>query len=223
MQYIEQEGKRMEVQYTSDELDAQIEKHLLEKQAVSLELFMERGRKRAFEEVLGKYKAGNSSGQIADEWEFIRYEDAGKYWRKTSSLYCECGRKLRYQYTLRNKMTGLIKCFGLNHLTEHTGIQPEYARQIVKKLTNLEKERKEIAKKWINHWTLESAGINELPSDDKIPEDISWHLNHKVPLLERQLNQLREFIREEEFHKEEKRLQQIVAKEKQQLKEDGQL
>src|SRR5699024_8400576 len=160
-------------------------------------------------EVLGRYKTGDNSGQIADEWEFIHYEDAGKHWRKNSSLYCECGRKLRYQYTLRNKTTGLMKCFGLNHLTEHTGIQPEYARQIVKK--------------WTEHWTLETAGITRLAKEDKIPEDISWHLSHKVPVLERQLKQLREWIRGEQFHEEEKRLQQIVAKEKQQLKEDGQL
>ncbi|HLR15321.1 MAG TPA: hypothetical protein VK144_05815 [Bacillota bacterium] len=213
----------MEVHYTSDEMDTNIEEHLLERQAVCLELFMKKGREKAFEEVLGRYKTGDNSGQIADEWEFIHYEDAGKHWRKNSSLYCECGRKLRYQYTLRNKTTGLMKCFGLNHLTEHTGIQPEYARQIVKKLLSLERERSEIVKKWTNHWTLETAGITRLPAEDKIPEDISWHLSHKVPLLERQLKQLRELIREEQFHEEEKRLQQIVAKEKQQLKEDGQL
>lgn len=213
----------MQVQYISDEVDRQVEEFLLEKQTVCLGVFMERGRKRAFEEVLGRYKSKDSNGQIADEWEFIHYEDAGKHWRKNSSLYCECGRKLRYQYILKNKTTGLIKSFGLNHLTEHTGIQPEYARQIVKKLSNLERERSEIVNKWINHWTLGSEGITKLPAENKIPDDISWHLLHKVPLLEKQLDQLREVIREEQFLEEEKRLQQIVAKEKQQLKEDGQV
>lgn len=199
----------------------QTEQPLCEKQIQFLNEFLKIRRKKAFEDVLGNKKSRFNSEHIVEEWEFVRYEDAGSHWRTDGNLFCECGRKLRYQYTLANKTTGLQKHFGLNHLTEHTGIQPEVARQIVKELKQLERERREIIQKCIDDWTLKSEGIRWIPRLDELPKDISWHLTEEMPLLERQLKRLRQIIQEESRLSIEKSLQKIVAEEKKKLEEKG--
>ncbi len=197
------------------------EQLLCEKQVMFLDEFLKTRMKKAFEDILGNKKTGFNSGHIAEEWEFIHYEDAGNNWRTDGDLFCECGRKLRYQYTLANKTTGLQKHFGLNHLTEHTGIQPDVARQIVKELKQLKSEKREIIQKCIDDWTLTSEGIKWMPPLDQLPEDISWHLTEQMPLLERQLKRLRQIIQEESRRLNEKALQKIVAEEKKKLAEKG--
>lgn len=209
--------------YITDEMRTKVDKKLLKSQVIFLREFLNIGRKKAFENVLGKKQSGINNDLITAEWEFVHYKDAGNNWRNESALYCECGRKLRYQYTLASKVTGLQKSFGLNHLTEHTGIRPEFARLIVKELARLEREQKEMVTKWTAGWTLETVGINCLPPRKKIPEDILWHLSNSMPLLEQQTKRLRQLVHEKNRLAEEIRLQEIVAAEKRQLEEQGHL
>lgn len=214
----------MVVRHITDTMRESTDEKLLAQQAQFLEGLLTRGRKKAFENVLSKVRGkGDEEGSIIDQWAFIDYKDAGDEWRETSRLYCECGRKLRYQYTLANKQTGLRKSFGLNHLTEHTGIPPELARQIVKELNVLMSDKNEIIQKWITGWTLQSEGITRLPPEDHIPKSILRHLRVHMPLLSHQVKRMKKIIKQLERIEEEKKLQAIVAKEIEQLKQDKQL
>ncbi len=214
-------GIDMIVRHVTHKMRERIDEKHLAQQVQFLEDLLAQGRKRAFEQVLNKVKTRRDDGRpIVDRWTFIDYKDAGDEWRETSRLYCECGRKLRYQYTLANKQTGVRKSFGLNHLTEHTGIPPVLARQIVKELERLTSEKDEIVQKWTTGWTLQSEGITHLPSESHIPEHILKHLRLKMPLLQHQVIQLKKIVQQQERMEEEKKLQAIVAKEKRQLEQD---
>lgn len=97
-----------------------------------LATFLKRGKKTAFANIMAKEKAGHStnSEEIAEQWEFVDYIDAGPDWNARSTLYCECGRKLRYQYIVKNLKTEEIKKFGIDHFEEHTGIPGSLANKI---------------------------------------------------------------------------------------------
>lgn len=210
----------MVIRHVRDTMRASRDEKLLAQQVQFLEQMLTRGRKKAFENVRSHVRRRREGGSIIDQWEFIDYQDAGDAWQKTSQLYCECGRKLRYQYTLENKQTGLRKSFGLNHLTEHTGIPPELARLIVNELRQLMSEQEELIEKWTTGWTLRSEGITRLPPEDDLPKCILRHLRVHMPLLQRQVKQVKKVIKQRERMEEEKKLQAIVAKEIEQLKQD---
>ena len=159
---------------------------------------LKRGRKTLFANVLAKNKAGHlvdvGTNDIVDQWVFIDYLDAGPQWRVSSNLYCECGRLLRYQYIVRNGKTNEVMKFGINHFEEHTGIPSELAREIVKGINRIDYEMDEVLIKIRTHWTLGSEGIDHIPTDVIIPEDIKEHFEHDIPLLERQLIRLKDQI-----------------------------
>src|SRR5699024_7951927 len=78
---------------------------LNEKPQDFLQNLLKRSRRTHFANILAKGKAGiEGTTEIAEQWEFIVYLDAGENWRLESELYCECGIKLRYQYVVKNKI-----------------------------------------------------------------------------------------------------------------------
>lgn len=170
----------------------QIRSELSESQNKFLNDFLKRGKKTGFANELAKSKANSDSKEdIAAEWELVDYLDAGSSWMVDSQLYCECGRKLRYQYIIRNLKTESIKKFGETHFEEHTGIPPQLANKILKGFEKIDYELDEILLKIRNNWTLSVAGLDDIPKSIAIPLDIQAHLDVNIPLLERQVNRLR--------------------------------
>src|SRR5690625_28421 len=176
---------------------------------------LKRGRKTLFANVLAKSKAGHlvdvEANDFASKWEFIDYLDAGSGWRINSKLFCECGRKLRYQYIVRNSKTNEVMKFGINHFEEHTGIPSELAREIVKGIERIDYEMDEVLIKIRNNWTIQSEGIDHIPSTVIIPKDITEHLEYDIPLLKRQLIRLKEQIRISLEIQEQKRLAALMV------------
>jgi len=117
------------------------------------------------------------------DWVLLDYEDSLKVNPNTK---CECGRPLRYRYTVLHKSTGKIYKLGSVHFEHHTGLSPEMVRLITKGIKEINLERAEILIKVINKW---SFGIS-IPEEVKIPKDMQEQLRINLPLLDRQVKRL---------------------------------
>ncbi|NLP52038.1 hypothetical protein [Bacillus sp. RO1] len=161
--------------------------------------FLKRGKKTLFSNLIANWKASSVEDEevevAAASWELIDYIDAGPNWHN-DSLYCACGRQLRRQYKVSNTLTGEVKAFGIQHFQEHTQIEPELVRDIIKGFERIDYELDEVLLKMVDGWTLEAEWLPDIPMDFVFPTDIAEHLNQGIPLLERQVERLRLEIRQ---------------------------
>jgi hypothetical protein len=127
---------------------------------------------------------------LLDEWILEDYIDNGFVNPDTP---CECGRPLRFQYIVKHKSTNEVRRFGITHFEEHTGIPAEIVNAIKKGFTSIDYEMDELLTKVREDWQLQNIGIF-IPSDFPYPTDIQSHLDHKVPLLDRQIKRLKSQI-----------------------------
>lgn len=133
------------------------------------------------------------------EWILMDYEEDVS---RDADMRCECGRRLKYRYTVLHKETGRIYKLGIIHFQEHTGLEPEMVRLVTKGLKEIDLEHDEILSKIIEKWELP---LN-IPAGIEIPEDISEQLRVKLPLLDRQVEKLEKLITKY-FIKEKKYIQ----------------
>src|SRR5690625_5000656 len=134
-------------------------------QSEKIEKLKEYEKKRrmdAFRIVFERYK------ETIGEWEITDYKDAGADWRTTSELKCECGRLLRYQYTVINRNTAEILHFGIKHLKLHTSLTDEPIREIQLRLSAVDKSIEEIEERLNEDWVLHM----EVPDEVIIPDEI---------------------------------------------------
>jgi hypothetical protein len=135
---------------------------------------------------------------LLDEWILENYIDNGFVNPDTP---CECGRPLRYQYIVKHKSTNEVRRFGITHFEEHTGIPAEIVNAIKKGFSVIDYEMDELLMKIREGWQLENISLF-IPSDFSYPSDVQSHLDHDVPLLDRQVkklkSQLNQFLMEQE-------------------------
>lgn len=166
------------------------------KQQHYLQEFLKRGKKTVFASILAQQKGGYSepeSTHISTQWTLLDCIDAGTV---SNELKCECGRSLRYQYIVKNLVTGRTLKFGKSHFQEHTGIPAEIVSEVLRGMSKIDYELDEILLKHKEKWSLEiHEGITFIPSEYSIPSDIQELLNLELPLLQRQVNRLIEIIK----------------------------
>lgn len=121
------------------------------------------------------------------DWVLLDYEDSLFINPNTK---CECGRSLRYRYTVLHKSTNKIYKLGSVHFEQHTGLSPELVRLIKKGITEVNLERTEILSKVIEKWTMNF----QIPSSITVPRDMEKQLSVDLPLLDRQIKRLRHLI-----------------------------
>lgn len=138
------------------------------------------------------------------EWVFVDYKDYGTV-RK--DITCECGRKLRYRYTIRNRLNGKEYKLGAIHFQEHTGIEPETARLVLKEFKEIDLEKDEILSKWIEKWKLPF----DLPEGMTPPEDMRAQLRVGLPLLDRQVQRLFPMVREYQKVQRQNTINQLMT------------
>jgi hypothetical protein len=117
------------------------------------------------------------------DWVLLDYEDSLTI---NPNTRCQCGKALRYRYTVLDKKTGQVYKLGKVHFAQHTGLSPEMVRLIMKGLKEIDLEREEILSKVISAWSLSIF----IPSELDIPKDIQEQLQVKLPLLDRQESRL---------------------------------
>ncbi|MCC3374013.1 hypothetical protein [Cohnella sp. REN36] len=154
---------------------------------------MIRGRRTAFANAMAKQKGFHLPDDasfeeieaLLEDWIYVSTYDAGYV---SHDLRCECGRPLRYQHRVEHKTTGEVKKFGIEHLKEHLGIDAAVVAAVKKGFDAIDYELDEILAKAASNWRLDP----EFLQVDEIPSDIQTHLDHGLPLLERQIARLRD-------------------------------
>lgn len=191
--------------FTKNERDVMLESLNIE-QREFLSVFLRRGKRTVFSNILAREKAGQGSeanDDVVDNWELVDYVDAGPNWRAKGELFCECGRSLRYQYIVKNRMTGEIKKFGKSHFADHTGIPSNLAKKIINGMEEIDFELDEILIKVKENWSLADERIYGIDPEIELPKDIKGHLDCGLPLLNRQVRRLHQLIHE--FTQEQQR------------------
>lgn len=161
---------------------------------------MTRGRRTMFANALARSKGHHISDDtpfeevehLLDSWIYIGYIDAGTV---SSDYPCECGRPLRYQHSVQDRSTGEVKKFGIHHLREHTGLDPKVVYDIVKGFDKIDYELDDVLIKKQTGWKLNQA-LGQIPEDIVLPADIQGHIDHELPLLDRQIQKIRRLIKE---------------------------
>jgi len=121
------------------------------------------------------------------DWILIDYED---FLTVKSEIRCECGRPLRYRYTILHKPYGKKYTLGITHLEDHIKLSPEIVRLISSGLQKIDLERDEILTKIKDNWKLSF----DIPIDFEIPKDMQDQLRVNLPLLDRQEERLKNSI-----------------------------
>ncbi|GFZ29762.1 hypothetical protein CSC2_02880 [Clostridium zeae] len=121
------------------------------------------------------------------DWVLLEYEEADS---KTGEMRCECGRALKYRYTIKHMGTGKVYRLGIVHLGQHTGLDLELVRQVRQGLNRIDLEKDEILLKMLNGWKLSF----KIPNDIELPKDIELQMNIGLPLLTSQEKRLKKII-----------------------------
>lgn len=75
----------------------------------------------------------------ASDWEFIDLTIDENYPEKhAKELYCQCGRRLKYQYSIRSKKSRQVILLGSQHFRDHLNLPHHVANEIVKKINNVD-------------------------------------------------------------------------------------
>jgi hypothetical protein len=170
---------------------------LTDDQKLVLDNHVKRGKKTKWLNAWAKKKGSIlSEGELDDpektmdkllEWVLVDYEESSSV---NTNTKCECGRPLKYRYTVLHKETEKIYWLGIEHLKQHTGLSPDMVRLITKGLKEIDLERDEILTKVIDGWEFP----NKIPKDLDIPHDINNQISVGLPLLDRQLVRLNKLI-----------------------------
>ncbi|MDI8346415.1 hypothetical protein MJM65_23645, partial [Salmonella enterica subsp. enterica serovar Montevideo] len=73
----------------------------------------------------------------ASDWEFVDLKIDEKYpdiHKKEHMLYCECGRRLKYQYIVKSKEKQTLMTLGIQHFKDHLNIPQQVATEITQRL-----------------------------------------------------------------------------------------
>ncbi|MFY8329832.1 hypothetical protein [Vagococcus carniphilus] len=92
----------------------------------------------------------------ASDWEFQDLKIDLNYPEKESNqtlLYCECGRRLKYQYIVKSKETGKVMGLGSQHFKDHLKIPQQVATEIVNRLNNVDLALDELL--WLKRYGFE--------------------------------------------------------------------
>lgn len=188
----------MEESYSEQQLN-EAYLSLTEEQRSVLDNYIKRGMKTQWLNLWAKKKgAVLDSTELEDpekamerllDWVLLDYEDSLTI---NPNTRCECGRALRYRYTVLHKETGRVYKLGRVHFEQHTGLDSETVRLIMKGLREIDTERADILSKVISKWTLPFV----IPLDLEIPKDMTEQLRVNLPLLDRQVYRLDMKIRQ---------------------------
>ncbi|RIM90968.1 hypothetical protein BU104_12610 [Staphylococcus xylosus] len=143
--------------------------------------------------VLRKHYKANQNNDLfntmynnSDDWEFVDLIIDEDYNSSDShnSLYCECGRKLKYQYVLYSKEKSKNIKLGITHFTEHTNIPQNVANQVKSNLFKIDS--------WLDDILLSNEQFKLTPSlKDDEASNIKYYKNLNEKDIEEFNNQSR--------------------------------
>ncbi|MBO0603740.1 hypothetical protein I2483_18920 [Sporosarcina sp. E16_3] len=163
---------------------ALVTEELTEVQMKKLLGFQKKKKIEAFQLALAEYR------DAIGEWDMTNFQDAGPRWREIGALKCDCGKVLRYQYTVTNRLTAEIHNFGIYHLQAETGFSDQVIRGIGKYLNAADREIEEVEQRLKENWRL----TFEIPESLELPDELRSTLNDGLPLSKREEKQLSHLV-----------------------------
>ncbi|MCL6585107.1 MAG: hypothetical protein K6T72_01090 [Anoxybacillus sp.] len=207
---------------TEAEVD-EIYQLLTPKQRQYIDAFTKRSKKSKWLEVLALKKGiivteemdTEQLAEAVDDWVLVEILDGG---RGNRPFRCECGMSLRYQYIVTHKKQNKTYKLGETCLENYTHLTPEIIRDIRKGFHTIHLERDELL---LKIYRGEKTDIKEFAGIE-IPPSYLEQIEHDIPLLDKQLQKLRDRLhakRMEELQKqhqaERERLKEIFYQSRQ--------
>ncbi len=158
----------MDVTYATDSL-TEVHKKKVAK-------YQRKKKMEAFQRALGEYR------ETIGDWNLTDFQDAGTNWKETSTLKCDCGKKLRYQYTVTNQSTAEKHNFGIHHLKAETGFSDKVIGGIKRYLNAAEREIEEVEQRLLDNWTLNI----QIPDSLELPDELRSTLDDGLPLSKKE-------------------------------------
>ncbi|SOC25382.1 hypothetical protein SAMN05880501_11887 [Ureibacillus xyleni] len=123
------------------------------------------------------------------DWMIVEYVDHGLGNRHGK---CACGRSLRYEFTVQHTKTKKTIIYGKDHLAEFLNLNVRDIDGVIYELNTIDFELDELLIK------IKEAdyGYELLNGLSQYPKDIQNHVEHHIPLLNRQMKRLFKMIEE---------------------------
>ena len=135
-------------------------------------------------------------------WEIVDYHDYGSLDGK-----CACNRPIRYAFTVQHTITKKRITYSKFHLAEFLTLKIHDIDEVMNHIWNIDYELDELLIK-IRDKDYGYEVLDVLKGKTEIPKNIQEHVDHHIPLLDRQLKRLVrevEKIEEEEARKKQRK------------------
>jgi hypothetical protein len=195
--------------YLSREERLRIMEPLTNNQKDFLQTYVRRGMATVYARKLAGYLSDKDQARAVvetfmDNWDFVGHVYVSDDNWRAAGLRCSvCGRSLREQYTIQHKQTGEVLHLGESHFAVHTGLPEFVVKQITKEMGQIDYELDELLMKIRDGWVMPFP----------IPDGFSWpddlldlknQLDLGLPLLDKQLDRLRTYLRKLESEQRQK-------------------
>lgn len=166
-----------------------------------IENYLKRGHKTLFTRFMQSEKISvikmtdaivlEEDEQQAEGWQIIKRFDHGLGNRAGK---CACGKTLRYEFVVEHVVTKKQIHYGKTHLASFLNIDERDVNTIIDGLHVIDYEADELLMK-IQQDDYGYEILDYLDAETTLAKDIQEHIDHHVPLLDRQIRRLRDMIR----------------------------
>ncbi len=156
--------------------------------------------------VLDEGMSDEEKRNSVDDWELMEILDGGK---GNKPFKCECGKSLRFQYTVYHPSKNKTYHLGSTCIEHYTGLQADVVRDIKKGILQINTKRDEILLKIQAN---QSTNLDRFRKKGVvIPEAISMQVEIGIPLLDNQIIYLQQKLEEiewQQWHDEREKQQE---------------
>ena len=121
-----------------------------------------------------------------ENWDIVDYVDFGPGNRLGK---CACGITLRYMFTVQHKQTNKTISYGKDHLSAFLELPIKDINAVMDGLRTIDFELDELLLK-IKADDYGYEILTEIPEEIDLPKDIVEHVEHQIPLLNRQIRKI---------------------------------
>lgn len=121
-----------------------------------------------------------------EDWDIVDYVDFGPGNRLGK---CACGITLRYMFTVQHKGTNKTITYGKDHLSAFLNLPIKDIDAVMAGLKTIDYELDELLVK-IRDDDYGYDILAEIPEDIELPKNITEHVDHQIPLLDRQIKKI---------------------------------
>lgn len=156
---------------------------------------VKRGRRTIFGNIMAEEKVQaiksvdidlQEDERNVEDWDIVDYVDFGP---KNRLGKCACGITLRYMFTVQHKGTNKTITYGKDHLSAFLNLPIKDIDAVMAGLKTIDYELDELLVK-IKDDDYGYEILSEIPEEIELPKNIKEHVEHRIPLLNRQIRKI---------------------------------